>query len=140
MEHCVRAESVSQLGHLGNGHDRAHLVVNHHNGYEDCVLPQCGLQSFGGNTAVLIGLQVSDIKTLGLQFFHAVEDGMMLNGGGNDVLATLAKTFDSAENSPVVCLGSTGGEEHPVRFCTHGDGHLVPRGTQSMGGVDAEVI
>ena len=38
---------------------------------------------------------------------------MMLDGGGDDMLATLAQALDRAENGPVVRLRAAGGEEDP---------------------------
>ena len=72
MEYGVGTDFVGQLCHLGNGHDGTDLVVDHHNGDQDGIFPQCGFQCVEGNATVTVGLEVGDLKALGFQFFGAV--------------------------------------------------------------------
>ena len=65
---------------------------------------------------------------------------MVFHGSGDDMLSPLAKAFDGAENGPVVGLGAAGGEEHPVRFRTHGSSHRMAGNSQLPPGFDAEGI
>ena len=94
----------------------------------------------GGDVALFVGLQVGDLEALGLQILHAVQDGVVLNGGGNDVLAALAVALDGGVDGPVVGLSTAGGEEHPVGFCAQNGGDLAAGVPEGMGGVDAEAI
>ena len=110
---------MGQLGHLLNGHDRTGLIVDHHNGYKNGVLTESFLQRCQRNIAQAIRLEIGDLKSLGLQICHAVQNRMMLDGCGDDMFAPFAQPFDSAENGPVVGFGTAGGEEHPVSFRTH---------------------
>ena len=140
VENGIGAELVGQFRHLGDGHDGANLVIHHHNGHQNGILPQGGLQGIQGDTSQGIRLEVGHIEALGFQLLHAVQDGMVLNGGGDDVFVLLAIPFGGAENGPVVGLGATGGEEDPVRLRAHSGGHGVPGGPEVPGGVDAEAV
>ena len=140
VENGIGAELAHQLRHLGDGHDRAGLVVDHHDGHQEGVLAQGGLQVCQGDAALTVGLEVGDLKALPFQLLHGVEDGVVLHGGGDDVLVFLAEPLGRGKQSPVVSLGAAGGEEHPVRLRAHGRCHLHPRGAQLLRRLDAEAI
>ena len=140
VEHGVGAELADQLRHLGDGHHRTGLVVDHHDGHQEGILPQGGLQICQRNAALAVGLEVGDLKALVLQLLHGVEDGVVLHTGRDDVLVLFAEPLGGAEQGPVVGLGAAGGEEHPVRLCAHGGGHLHPGGPQELRHIDAETI
>ena len=140
MENRIGAELVGQLCQLADGHDRTHLVVYHHNGDQDGVLTQGSLQRVGGDASLGIGLEVSDLIAPGFQLLHAIEDGMMLDGSGDDVLVLFSVAFYGAEDGPVIGLGAAGGEKHPIRFRAHGGSYLLPGGAQCPGGIDAEGV
>ena len=140
MENGIGAELVGELCHLGNGHHRANLVVDHHHGDQNGILAQRRLEFLGGDLPQGIGLQVGHFIPLGFQLLHTVQNGMMLHGGGDDVLAPLAHALDGTHHRPVVCLGAAGGEEHPVGLCAHGGGNLVPCAAKHPGGFNAEII
>ena len=90
MENGLRADPVDQLRHLSNGHCGPGLIVDHHNGHQDRVPGQCLGQGIQRNAAFAIRLQIGDGVPLGFQLLHAVANGVMLHGGGDDVLSPLA--------------------------------------------------
>ena len=56
VENGVGAQLAGELCHLLNRHDGAHLVVHHHDGNQNGVLPQGGFQSVHGDAAQLVRL------------------------------------------------------------------------------------
>ena len=98
VEVGIRAELVGKLCHLRDGHDGAYLVVDHHNGHQDGIGPQGGFQGIQGNGAGFVRLEIGDLEALGFQRFGAVQNGVVLDGGGDDVLAPLAQPLDGTEN------------------------------------------
>ncbi len=140
VEQGIGAEPVGELCHLGNGLDGADLVVHHHNAYQNGVRPQGGFQGVQGDEPLRIRLQIGDGVALAFQLLHAVENGVVLNGGGDDVLAPLAQPLHRGEHRPVVGLGAAGGEEYPVRLSTHGGGHAAAGLAKHPGSVDAEIV
>ena len=140
VKNGIGAEPVGELCHLSNGHDGTRLVVDHHNGYKNGVLPKGGFQGIQRDIAQVVRLQIGHLEALGLQVLHAIQNGMVLYGGGDDVLSPLAQAFGGAVDGPVVGLGAAGGEENPVRFRAHGGGDGMAGAAQLPGGVDAEVI
>ena len=140
MEDGIGAKLVGKLGHLGNGHHGANLVVYHHNGDQNGVRTQGGLQSLGGNGAGAVRLEVGDFEALGLQILHGIQNGMVLHGGGDDVLTPLAQPLDGGLQSPVVGLGAAGGEVHPVGLCTQSGGYGMAGTAQSFRGIKAKAI
>ena len=88
----------------------------------------------------MIRLEVGDFEALRFQVLHAVQDGMVFDGSGNDMLTPLAHSFDGSVYGPVVRFGATGGEEHPVRFgtqCLCDRGSCIPK---HASGIDAKRV
>ena len=72
VENGIGTHPVGQFCHLVNGHDRAGLVVDHHNGNQNGVLSEGIPQVRKGNIAQMIRVEVGDFKSLRFQIFHAV--------------------------------------------------------------------
>ena len=72
MENGIRVHPVDQLCHFLNGHYGTDLVVDHHNGNEEGVLPQDGFQGVQSDAALAVGLQIGHFKALRFQLLHAV--------------------------------------------------------------------
>ena len=140
VEDRVGAELVDQLRHLTDGHHRSGLIVDHHHGHQEGILPQGGLQLRQRHPALGVGLKVGHLEALHFQLLHGVEDRVVLHTGRDDVLFLLAEPPGSAEQRPVVGLGAAGGEKYPVRLRTHGSRHLHPGGPQLLRHVNAEPI
>ena len=69
VEEGQRALAADRPDHLGNGHHRAGLVVDHHHAGQNGVGPQGGGEGLQGNRAVGAGLEKGDLKALGLELF-----------------------------------------------------------------------
>ena len=128
-------------GDLGDGLDGADLVIGGHDGDEDGVGADGRLYRLRVHTAQGIHRQVGDRKALGLfQVLQGVQDGVMLNGGGDDVPALAAPELGHGLEGPVVALRPAGGEEDLLGLCVQAPGDLCPRGIQIGLGLLAECI
>ena len=140
MEDGVGTDPVSQPGQLPDGAHGTDFIIHHHNGHQNGVRRQGFLQRVRGDVSLTVWLQIGHPVALAFQFPGAIQNGVVLNGSGNDVLSPLAQPLDGAEDSPVIRLRAAGGEKHPVLLGTQSGSHLLPGGTQIVGCVDAEVI
>ena len=140
VEDGVGTQLVGQLSHLSDGHHGACFVVHHHNGHQNGVGPQCGFQGIQGDAALAVRLEIGNLEALAFQLMHAVEDGVVLDGSGDDVLVLLSEALCSGENGPVVRFRAAGGEENAVRFSAQGGGDLVPCLPKKFGGIEAEAV
>ena len=131
---------MGQLGHLGDGHHGAYFVIDHHDTHQDGVRAQGGLQLLGSDASHAVGLQIGHFIPLGFQFLHAVKHGMMLNGGGDDMLAPLTKALNGAENGPVIRFRAAGGEKYPIRLGAHCGSYLLPGHAKLFGSIDTEAV
>ena len=96
---------------LRNGLNGADLVVGVHDGHQSGVLTDGILYLLGGNETVLVHRQVGDLKALFFQSGTGVQNGVMLEYGGDDVLFALGRhQLGGAFDGPVVRLGAAGGE------------------------------
>ena len=75
---------------LRDGQDGADLVVGVHGGDQAGVRPDGVRHLLGGDGAGGAHRQQLDLKALLLQLFQGVENGVVLKGGGDDVLFALA--------------------------------------------------
>jgi len=89
---------------------------------------------------LLVRLQIGDLEALGLQLLHAVENGVVLHGGGDDVPSPLAHALDGAENGPVVRFRTAGGKKYPIRLSAQSRGYLHPAGPELSCRLNAEGI
>ena len=119
-------DGLQTLGDVCNGIDAAQLVVHHHHGHQRRVRPHRRQNGFGGNVAVLIRQDGRDLPALLLQLLAAVEDGVVLHGGGDDVAAHMAVLPAGGPDGPVVTLGAAGGKEKLVCFAAYGFGNHSP--------------
>ena len=140
MEQRQRGRAAHGLDHVGNRHDRARLVVDHHDGDENGIGPEGLFQFLDCNIAVVVRLQICDLEALRFQLLHGVQDSVVLHGGRDDVAAALAETLGGGKNGPVVGLRAAGGEKHPVGLCAEGGGDRLPRLPQTVGGVNTEGV
>ena len=126
MEQGFFIDGLQTLGDVCNGIDAAQLVVHHHHGHQRRVRPHRRKNGFGGNVAVLIRQDGRDLPALLLQLLAAVEDGVVLHGGGDDVAAHMAVLPAGGPDGPVVTLGAAGGKEKLVCFAAYGFGDHSP--------------
>ena len=74
---------------LPDGLDGADLVVGVHDRYKTGVLPDGLLHLMGEDDAVFVYIQKGDLKALPLQLLQGVQDSVMLECGGYDMLPAL---------------------------------------------------
>lgn len=87
------------------------------------------------------GLHIGDLKAHPLQSRHAVHDGMVLKGAGDEVLLVLAGLGEgSALHGPVVGLGAAAGKEDLCRGSIDGLCHLGAAGVHKLLGFVADAV
>ena len=114
---CVEDDlvGVGDGRELLDGLDGADLVVGEHDRRHDGVRADGCLEGRGIDQAVLVDVEVGDLEALLLEELGGVQDGVVLDLGGDEVLALLVLVgVHDALEGPVVCLGAAGGEEHLV--------------------------
>ena len=84
---------MRQPRHLANRHHRARFVVDHHDADENGIGPQRGPERVQRDCARFIRLQVRHVKAARFELLYWVQNGMVLDGRGDDVLAALAKAL-----------------------------------------------
>ena len=104
-----------QAGRLRYGEHAARLVVHQHHGHQHRVLTQGIGHLLHGDIAVTPGLEVRHVIALLRQELAGLEDGAVLHGGGDDVLAGVAALPQSGLDGPVVALRAAGGEVQVLR-------------------------
>ena len=112
---------------LRNGQDGADLVVGVHGGDQAGVEADGVRYLLGGDGADGAHRQQLDLKAFLFQLFQGVENGVMLKGGGDDVLLALALTdAGGGDQSLIVGLAAAGGKgDLPGRAAQTG-GHGLP--------------
>ena len=126
VEQRLVVDGFQPSGNVRNGVDIAQLIVHHHDGHQRRVRPHGGENRFGGNIAVLVRQELGDLPALLLQLLAAVENGVVLHGGGDNVAAHMAVLPAGGGDSPVVRLRAAGGEEQLLGFAANGPGDDRP--------------
>ena len=104
---CFLADGAN----LSDGQDRADFVVGKHHGDQAGILPDRILDLLGGNIVVFGNIQIGDIIAFFFQLLEGVQHGVMLEGGGNDVLFALALSqTGSGKDSLIVGFTAAGGK------------------------------
>ena len=126
---------------LGNGQNGADLVVGVHDGHQAGVGPDGVRHLLGGDGAGGAHRQQLHLKALLLQLFQGVENGVVLEGGGDDVLFALALTdAGGGDQSLVVGLAAAGGEGDLPGRAAQAGGHGLPGALQGLGGLLAQPV
>ena len=96
---------VGDLRDLLDGLDGADLVVGHHDADQRGIGADRSLDILRADVALGGGFDIGDFKAHALQRSHAVHDGMVLEGAGDEVFFILARLGEGgALHSPVVGL------------------------------------
>ena len=132
--HRVRVEGdlllPAERADFRDGLDRADLVVGEHHRHKAGVLPDGVPDGLHGHDAVFGDLHIGHVPAFFLQLFQRVEHGVMLEGGGDDVLPVLSRS-----------VLRRGDDRHIVRFGTSGGkGDLARLAAQHRGGSLAGVL
>ena len=112
--HRVRVEEyaafVAECANLRDGFERADFVVRRHHTDQHGIRAQGVLHLLGSHEAVRIHREIRHLPTLRFQPLAGMQDGVMLNLRGDDVLALLLMRKRRALERPVVALRSARGE------------------------------
>jgi len=132
---------VGNGGDLLDGLDGADLVVGHHDADEGRVGADGSLHVLGADVALGGGLDIGDLKAHALQRSHAVHDGVVLKGTGDQVLLVLAGLGKGgALHSPVVGLRAAAGEKDLGRSRVDGLCHLGTAGVHELLGLITHTV
>jgi len=106
-------EGLGEAGDLAYGLDRAGFVVSQHDGDELCVWLESGFDGCRIDEAVACWRDVCDLEAAAFEGFGGVEDGMVLDLGGDQVgwLVAVEEGLQDAGEGEIVALGSAGGED-----------------------------
>ena len=112
-QHARFPAEGADLGHRLHGAD---LVVGEHYADQRGVGPQGGLHVLRADNSVFVHRQQGDLKSLLFQMLQRVEDGVVLEGGGDQVLFSLpGRRLGRHFQRPVVGFAAAGGEEDLLR-------------------------
>ena len=99
-----------KLSNLLNGLHCADLIIYIHNGHQNGFIGQSRFQIRDAHHALFIHRQIRHLKALLFQLLHGIQDGRMLNPGGNQVLSRPLIGMGCAHERQVITLCSTGGK------------------------------
>ena len=148
MSHCLYGVGVEQHARLPaygadllDGEDAADLVVGVHHRHQTGIRPDSLLHLLGGNGAGVAHRQQRHLEALLLQTLQGVEDGVVLKGGGDDVLLALQPPqLRSGQQRLIVGLTAAGGEEDLTGLAVQASGHGLTGALQQLGGVLAHTV
>ena len=107
-EHALLAADRTDLT---DGLDASDLIIGIHHGNKAGILPNCVTHLLGKNDPVFVNVQKGDGKALLLQLVQGVQDGVMLEGRGDDMPFPFSCAQPcGGENGLIVGLAAAGGE------------------------------
>src|SRR5439155_16105453 len=102
------------------------LVVRVHHRDEDGAGGDGLANVFRIDTTVSVDGQDREAHVLlPLELADGIEDGVVRDGGGHDVVALVAKRGDGPADRQVVCLGAAAGEDDLGGLRPNGGGHAL---------------
>ena len=130
--HGVRVEEnalrAAERADLVRRLDGADLVVGVHDRDKAGVGAECGGDVRGGDDAVLMDGQERHVEAPRAQTVQRVQDGVVLEGGGDDVAAALCRTErGSGEERLIIAFTAAGGEHKLVRRTPEQARHCLAR-------------
>ena len=99
------------LAELGDGLDRADLVVRQHHGDKDGLVRDRLAQLLRGDPAELVRRQVVDLETLPLEPLGGIQRRLVLGADRDDVIALFLVELSGALQGQVDALGGARGED-----------------------------
>ena len=140
-----RAVVAHDLADLRDRLQRADLVVRGHDAHQRRPLRERGGNRARVNAPGSVDRQDGDLEPVPLQDSCRVEDRLVLDRGGDDVLAATAGGPRDALEGKVVRLGAAGGEHHLARSGTDEGGDRLARLVDALarappGGVQARGV
>src|SRR2546426_3376076 len=110
---------------LFKGLHRPKLVVGVHDGDEHGIGSNGALDVVRVHHSTRADADVADVCPALFERLQGVEDGVMLNGGADDVLRLAARGFDNSDNCGVVRLGAAACEDNLARSGVEEPGHSL---------------
>ena len=137
--HGIRVEDnalfPAHRANFGNGKNGADLVVGVHDGHQGGVRPDGRSHLLRGNGAGGAHRQQLHLKALFFQLLQGVQHGVMLKGGGEDVLLALQGAKPGGgDNGLVVGLAAAGGEDDLLGVAAQAPGHGLPGALERLVG------
>ena len=112
----LRADRMRQLCNLADRLNGADLIVRRHDGDERSVLGKLALQLLEVDMALLVHIQIGDAVAFLLERLAGVEHRVMLDLGGDQMLAALGRgAVHKAADGEVVRLRAAAGEDDLAR-------------------------
>ncbi len=134
------AAGAGQLADGGDVVDGADLVVHVHDRDQDGVVTQRRLDQSRSDQAIFSRLQVGHFETFALQLATGVEDRLVLDLRGDDVLALARVEVRDALDRQVVGLGGAGGPDDLAGIGVDQFGHLATGVFHGFFGFPAEHV
>ena len=120
------AMGMSDGGQLCNGLYGSDLIIGQHNGNQRGILTNDFFQFGRIHKTFRCDGQIGYFKALFFQRFGAVQNGVMLKCGGDEVLFALGRpAMHTSLQRPVIGFGAAGGEINFARFGIERRGHLT---------------
>jgi len=116
---------TKQLANGSDVVDGADFVVHMHHRHQNGVFAQCRFDHRRSDQAVFGRLEVGDFETFTLQLAHGVEDSLVLDLAGDQVLAFGSVEMCRTLDSQVVGLGSARGPDDFTRVGIDQISHLT---------------
>src|SRR5579864_784644 len=142
--HAVHGEEnavfFGDFANFGDWVDHPDFVVRIHDGNQDSGRPDSGFQLIQADSAVLLHWQIGDFKTLFFEALTGVQDGFVLDGLGDDVIALFAEHLRDALDHQVVGFGCAAGEDDFFGRRTDQRGDLLTSGLDGFFAGPAEAV
>ena len=91
--------------------DRADFVIGEHHGNQDRAAAYRLTHIFSAYAAILIDRKIGDLEALGLKIMASIQNGLMLDGRRDDVIAFFFVHLGYTDQGEIVTLGRAAGED-----------------------------
>ena len=116
------------------------FIVNHHYTDKYGFISDRVLKLIQIDSAVLVNIQISNIKPLFFKEIAGMEHCMVLYLGCYNVISFFFKLVTYSEDSPVVCFCAAGGKEYLSRLSVYKCSHLFSGMVDCIFGLKAFII
>ena len=120
---AVLMGDLPNLFHRLNGAD---LIIRKHNGDQDCILPDGGPKLLQINESRFVHIQIRHLVAPLFQILAGMQDGVVLDTAGNDVLPLGRVSLCCGYQRPVVGLASSRRKIDLLGLCPQDSGDLLP--------------
>ena len=131
MTHClygvcveVDAFFMCQFPDFRDRFDGADFIVGKHHGNENSFWTDSRFQIFQSDFAIYVYIQICHTETMFFQIFTSMQNGMMFNFCGNNMIALIFQCFCHTPQCHIVTFGATCCKIDFRRLCIDGFCHL----------------